>query len=170
MQWKPGGVIEPSEPGVRCENCHGPGSEHVQAGGARDAIFSPKRLSASQLNEFCGACHRKPPAAGSDTDWTNPWNSRHQPLYLSQSPCFRKSNGRLSCLTCHNPHQPLERSASVYDKRCASCHAAPRHRTPVGTRSCMGCHMPQVPASAELAFTNHWIGVYGKGRSLRPAR
>jgi len=162
--------IEPSEPGVRCESCHGPGQAHIQANGARDAIFNPRRLTAAGLNDFCGACHRKPPAAGGDTDWTNPWNTRHQPLYLSQSACFLQSNGKLSCLTCHLPHEPLARDAAAYGKRCAGCHPSVRHRTAVSGRACTGCHMPRVTARPELVFTNHWIGVYAKGGYLRPAR
>jgi hypothetical protein len=30
--------------------------------------------------------------------------------------------------------------------------------------------MPQVRASAQLEFTNHWIGIYAKGKSLMPVR
>jgi Doubled CXXCH motif (Paired_CXXCH_1) len=54
-----GYIIQPSEPGVRCESCHGPGAAHVQANGAPGAIQNPKRLKAAELNELCGACHRR---------------------------------------------------------------------------------------------------------------
>ena len=80
-----GGKIQPSEPGVRCESCHGPGAAHIQANGASTAIQNPKRLSADELNELCGSCHRRPLSVVEDTDWTSPWNIRHQPVYLSQS-------------------------------------------------------------------------------------
>src|SRR5260221_9656936 len=83
--------IAPSELGVRCESCHGPGADHIKTGGARGTIRNPKQLNASQLNVFCGSCHRKPPEAGDEYDWSNSWNVRHQPTYLSRSGCFRNS-------------------------------------------------------------------------------
>jgi hypothetical protein len=162
--------IEPSEPGVRCETCHGPGAAHIQAGGAKEAIWNPKRLSAAGLNEFCGSCHRKPQTALDDTDWSSPWNTRHQPVYLSQSACFRKSGAALTCLSCHAPHAPLSRSAAGYDKRCVECHRAVRHHMALEAKSCVECHMPAVEVRPELRFTNHWIGVYAKGAKLRPLR
>lgn len=148
--------IVPAEMGVRCESCHGPGADHSK-------ILNPRKsLNAAGLNDLCGNCHRMPPAAGEDTDWTNAWNVRHQPVYLSQSECFRRSEGRLSCLTCHDPHgaQPVKAS-------CQECHAKPRHRAAVAG-TCIGCHMPKVRPQANLAFANHWIGVYVAGNPLRP--
>lgn len=150
--------IEPHELGVQCEACHGPGEEHATS---QRPIRNPGKLTAAQLNEACGACHRRPAAAGDDTNWTDPWNARHQPLYLSQSACFRKSQGALSCLTCHTAHAPLSRAAPGYDAQCARCHAKPAHRTAVAGKSCVGCHMPRVEPHPGLAFTNHWIGKYG---------
>ena len=163
-----GQKIRPSELGVRCESCHGPGAAHVKSNGRAGTIRNPRQLTAAGLNELCGSCHRKPPAATEDTDWTDPWSTRHQPVYLSQSACFRKSGGALSCLSCHGPHAPLSRVAADYDKRCAGCHAAARHRSPVGAKGCVECHMPGVQVRPELRFTNHWIGAYSKGAVLRP--
>lgn len=157
--------IEPFEPGVQCETCHGPGDGHAAA---QKPIRNPSRLSAREINGLCGGCHRMPAAAGSDTDWTNPWNTRHQPLYLAESACFRQSRGKLSCLTCHRAHAPLERSAAVYEQTCSACHAKPRHRTPLAGGSCVSCHMPVVRPSEYLRFANHWIGVYAAGKPLRP--
>jgi tetratricopeptide (TPR) repeat protein len=174
----PGFSIQPEENGVRCEACHGPGAEHVKASGAPNAIRNPKRLNAIELNELCGSCHRKPPEPGEggdrvgvglQFDWSNAWNTRHQPVYLSQSACFRASGGGLSCLTCHDPHGPLSRSAGAYDARCMECHRNLRHTTDTGSASCTACHMPKVQASPELAFTNHWIGIYASGEVRLPA-
>jgi hypothetical protein len=157
--------IEPLEAGVQCEACHGPGEAHASK---RQAIRNPRRLAAAALNDLCGACHRMPAAAGSDTDWSNPWNARHQPLYLNQSACFRASKGALSCLTCHAAHQPAARADAEYDARCASCHATPRHKTAIARRSCVSCHMPAVKPRPELRFANHWIGIYAAGSPLKP--
>ncbi|MGA3239405.1 MAG: tetratricopeptide repeat protein [Bryobacteraceae bacterium] len=162
--------VQPGEPGIHCEACHGPGRAHAESGGAA-AIQNPKRLSAGQINTLCGACHRQASDLDDDTDWSNTWNVRHQPSYLHRAACFRNSNGALSCLTCHDPHQPLKTAASAYDARCTSCHPKAAHTTPIAARSCVGCHMPQVATSANLRFTNHWIGIYDpRGRNLIPSK
>ncbi len=163
--------VAPSELGVRCESCHGPGSAHIKQPGAPGTIQNPKRLTATELNRLCGACHRQASDLDHETDWTNAWNVRHQPSYLHRAACFRNSNGRLSCLTCHDPHGPLNKTASSYDARCVSCHKSVIHKAAVASRSCVNCHMPQVRTSATLEFTNHWIGIYAQqGKKLMPAR
>jgi len=163
-----GGQIRPAELGVRCEACHGPGAAHVKTP-ARGSIRNPGRMPAKELNSFCGRCHRPPAATGVEIDWNYPWNVRHAPVYFSQSACFRKSGGGLSCLTCHEPHQALRRDASYYRERCSACHN--RERRPpkaVCGANCVDCHMPRVSPQAGLSFTNHWIGVYGEGAKLKP--
>ena len=167
--------VQPSEPGVHCEACHGPGlkhvnAKHVAAKGAPGSILNPKRLGAAGLNELCGACHRQASELDNENDWNNAWNVRHQPQYLHRAACFRNSNGALSCTTCHNPHEPLQRTASAYDARCAACLKCVVHKTAIANRACVDCHMPQVPASPTLAFTNHWIGVYENDAKLTPSR
>ena len=164
-----GFAIQPAEYGIRCEACHGPGAAHVAAGGGSATIRNPQRLNAVEMNAFCGTCHRKPPEAGVDGDWTDPWNVRHQPASLSQAACFRKSGGNLSCLTCHDPHAPLVTSTKAFDRRCAGCHREVRHRTATPGTACVTCHMPEVQEpTPELHFTNHWIGIYASGNSLVP--
>jgi Tfp pilus assembly protein PilF/Zn finger protein HypA/HybF involved in hydrogenase expression len=173
---KAGYKVQPSEPGVRCEACHGPGSAHVSSAGAPGTIQNPKRLNPAELNVLCGACHRQASDLDDDTDWSNAWNVRHQPGYLHRAACFRNSKGALSCLTCHDPHEPLKKTAAAYDARCTACHGKVVHKTAVvstraTSRSCVSCHMPQVSTSAALHFTNHWIGIYGsQSRKLVPSR
>ena len=163
------GTLIPGEPGVRCESCHGPGAAHVRAGGGTDNIFNPSRLDAAGINRFCGNCHRQPPVADAETDWNNPWNVRHQPPYLGQSRCFLRSQGKLSCLTCHSPHTALQRDVAVYDRRCEECHPGVKHRTRTAGARCVSCHMPVVEAGTLLRFTNHWIGVH-QSKSIVPVR
>jgi tetratricopeptide (TPR) repeat protein len=154
--------IQPGEPGIHCETCH------VNSRGAPGTLINPARLSAAELNDFCGTCHRNAP----ESDWTDKWKTRHQPSYLAQSACFRNSNGALKCITCHNPHNPLNEVAAQYNPRCIECHKEVRHSTPPAAgRACADCHMPQVTVSAQLKFTNHWIGIYSGGSAgLVPSR
>ncbi|GAV25546.1 hypothetical protein ciss_14790 [Carboxydothermus islandicus] len=45
-----------ADPGVTCEACHGPGSNHVKAP-SQDNIKNPARLTIRQQNDLCGSCH-----------------------------------------------------------------------------------------------------------------
>jgi len=73
-----------------------------------------------------------------------------------QSVCFLKSQGRLTCTTCHNPHQ----SAMAEPNRvCANCHEPQTAALHTGGGSCVACHMPKRQASdaIHIAVTDHRI-------------
>jgi len=111
------------------------------------------------------------PAGADETpDLRNPWNMRHQPLLLAASACFQRSNGKLSCLTCHSPHAPLEEKLAAYDATCSRCHARPRHTTAIAGQSCIKCHMPQVTPQPNLAFANHRIAIYTPADPVTPVK
>ncbi len=160
-------VITPHELGVRCEACHGPAAGHAKDP-AKVLPRNPAKLSADQLNAFCGQCHRMPDVRGDTTDLKNPWNARHQPVMLAASYCFKSAKGRLSCLTCHSPHAPLETKLASYDAACGKCHTAPRHKVSVAGKPCAGCHMPAVSAQPNLVFANHRIAVYRPEDPMSP--
>jgi hypothetical protein len=167
-------AIEPSELGVQCEACHGPGGVHAAraaAGGFSDSgILNPGKLEPNALLEACGQCHRPPAQQPSEIDYRDPWNVRHQPLYLVRSACYQQS-GALTCMSCHDPHAPLVRHDSAYyDARCKSCHSAQGACKAGQTAQCASCHMPAVEPQEGLRFTNHWIGVFPPGESYLPRR
>jgi tetratricopeptide (TPR) repeat protein len=70
------------------------------------------------------------------------------PYRLRQSQCYLKSEGALTCETCHNPHDLHKgpESASYYASICMKCHAAnlptqiALHRHPP-SNDCVSCHM-----------------------------
>jgi hypothetical protein len=161
------GSITPSELGVRCEDCHGPGAAHA----ANPAKTHPRglaQLGGQQMNALCGECHRVQSGVGDGSNLLDPWNARHQPLLLAASGCFQKSAEKLKCVSCHSPHQPLAADRAAYNAVCSGCHANPRHSTPVKGGECTGCHMPAVRINANLVFANHRIGVYSASDPLSP--
>ncbi len=177
----PTGALQPSELGVRCEVCHGPGSAHMEAvlqgeeERARKLIDNPNRLSPEELNKMCGTCHRTG-KEWTEADWKIPFSVRHQPPYLSRSQCFQKSNETLSCLTCHDLHEGVRRNQpAYYNQRCTTCHndennppmSICEERQPA---DCIRCHMPVLFEASHTPFHNHWIGIYRDGASLRPSR
>jgi hypothetical protein len=126
-------------------------------------------MAAAEVNQLCGACHRKVQPE-EFTNWSDPWNVRHQPVYFAQSRCFLQSAGKLSCFTCHASHAPVSRSAAAYSTQCKLCHEGARHKTAVDQQDCTSCHMPPVKLDENLRFANHWIGIYARGQVLRPLR
>jgi len=170
--------LEPgrSSPGVTCEACHGPGERHVAAMKAgrlqKSLILDLATLAPADSIDFCGACHR--------TYWhvflrriRGIENVRFQPYRLQNSRCWTAQR-KITCLSCHDPHQPLEEQAAKYDSKCLACHpsqpgAAPtsdhvQRACPVSNRDCVTCHMPKykLPGS-EFGFRDHWIRVVRPG-------
>lgn len=85
---------------------------------------------------------------------------------MQRSKCFRATNGKLGCLSCHDPHEQPEPSAApaYFRAKCLSCHnnrscaLAPAQRA-AAQDNCIGCHMPrkQVEVVAHSALTDHRI-------------
>jgi hypothetical protein len=173
------GRFEPEKAtsGVTCEACHGPGAMHVAAmktqhfGQGSAMILNPMYLSPSDSVDFCGACHR----SWADVAMEMPagigiTSLRFQPYRLEKSRCWgKKGDPRITCIACHDPHQPLVRELSAYDSKCRACHFAKgeskgrfevNKECKVGTNNCVSCHMPkyQVP-EMRAQFTDHYIQV-----------
>ena len=178
--------LEKMTPGITCEACHGPGTEHIalaSAGKFKTApdkkIFNPATLGAYELSQqFCGACHRSWETVMTD-GLRGIGNVRFQPYRLVNSDCYDPEDKRISCTACHNPHEAPVHEAASYDVKCAACHQikgqAPSAKTGtakraaacrVGTSKCSSCHMPryELPGS-HFTFTDHQIRVVRPGET-----
>ena len=89
---------------------------------------------------------------------------------LMQSRCFKETEGKIECLTCHNPHLTVyheERPRDFFRKKCVSCHemddcTAPddrRQQTAGLADDCVACHMRKAEPDDQrfTEFTDHWI-------------
>src|SRR5262249_16769279 len=120
----------------------------------RGAIVNPKRLTPERQMEVCLQCHlettsfRLPNAivryerapfsyrpGDSLADFMLHFDEKNNPdkfeiagaaYRIRQSQCFLKSEERLSCTTCHNPHNIPRgpEAARHYNQVCRQCHAA----------------------------------------------
>jgi hypothetical protein len=144
---------------VTCEGCHGPMGQHVRDRRAGKAVELKAGWTADETNQRCGRCH-----GINNVNPAHPVIARFQPWGLSQSECFLRSQGRLSCSTCHDPHENVRKDVVFYEKKCLSCHTpqtAGQQPCPVNPRQgCVGCHMPADSQSMlHITFTDHRIRV-----------
>ncbi len=97
---------------------------------------------------------------GDKPELEDPVNVRFAPIGLLASRCFRESGGKLSCLTCHDPHTDARpRNSAFYIDRCLSCHANVAHHSAAQKKNCLPCHMKQTSLGRYLVFTDHRIRV-----------
>jgi hypothetical protein len=172
---------------IGCENCHGPGEFHAREPTRRGSIVDPAKLAPRLAENICLNCHQGGDArvlqpGKSDLDFRpGQWLidtvaifkvramtkdsdllEHHSAMKLSR--CFRESGGKLSCLTCHDPHvEPSAAEAPAYFRtKCLTCHTEDGCRLPKKARAaddCVGCHMPKrsVAMISHSALTNHRI-------------
>jgi tetratricopeptide (TPR) repeat protein len=85
------------------------------------------------------------------------------PYRLRKSKCFTASQSSLTCITCHDPHQPDRvQVVARSNAACVNCHRAiadtnDRDHTPAA--NCVACHMqPRRPSDAiRVTITDHDI-------------
>ena len=118
--------------GVTCENCHGPGQAHIEAGGDVTKIFQFSKASAKLIDDKCLSCH------------------------VGAHPNFDRSahgEAKVSCTSCHSVHKFASEEGLLkvaQPQLCYTCHtdvkpafAQPfHHRVDEGLMSCSDCHDP----------------------------
>ena len=132
---------------MECENCHGPGSAHVKAGGGRGVggILSfgkddPRPVEES--NGVCLGCHQR----GERTYWAG---------------SIHETRG-VACTNCHTVMKNVSRKhnlkTAVEVETCFQCHKLQRAQIqysshmPIreGKMTCTNCHNPHGSATEKL--------------------
>jgi DmsE family decaheme c-type cytochrome len=137
-----------SQPDKGCEMCHGPGRKHVEVGGGRVGIVSPKRLSAPEVRPICLRCHE---------DQSQQLKFRHN----------EHDYDVLACNDCHSPHQPKKQEFMLIASQpelCYRCHREIRkefskpfhHKVPEAAMQCRDCH--EQHGSFNTAQTRETLG------------
>ncbi|MEI6561345.1 MAG: cytochrome c3 family protein [Verrucomicrobiota bacterium] len=113
---------------IGCESCHGPGSKHIESGGAANTILNPKKSP-----ETCFQCH---------LDVRAKFNLPHTHPVLQ---------GKVSCTDCHDPHKGDAKkgggtSLMSANDTCAQCHTEQKgpfvFRHEAVRDGCTSCHDP----------------------------
>jgi tetratricopeptide (TPR) repeat protein len=169
---------------IDCQRCHGPGEEHVRSRRPGSIVNPARLGTARQLEvclqcHLESTSRRLPYAIRrfdrgvfsylpgeplenymfhfdrvAGTGYEDNFEIDHAGYRLLQSMCFRKSNGALTCTTCHNPHAGSA-EAVVYVRACAGCHADSHRRG----ENCLECHMPKrrTTDAIHVTMTDHAI-------------
>ncbi len=151
-----------NEPGIRCEGCHGPGSEHqVNPTG----VSPPNQGDVLRITR-CGDCHQRGgttnaiPASGG-------YIRHHEQLNeMRASKHGDGMNFDLTCASCHNPHVPVRYASAAgagqegITTECQSCHGGQVVQgTAMQTLDCVDCHMSRASKSATgVQLGNGWQG------------
>ncbi|MGB5288219.1 MAG: T9SS type A sorting domain-containing protein [Ignavibacteriaceae bacterium] len=138
-----------SEPGIRCEGCHGPGSEHA----SNPSIHPPIQGEDLQINR-CGDCHQRGgttnniPASGG-------YIKHHEQINEMRASKHGDGNSPdLTCASCHETHVPLRYPDSTPEEAikvtCQTCH--PNKEILLNGQpkniDCVDCHMAPASKSA----------------------
>lgn len=146
------GRIGKKQPGkFACENCHGPGSQHVKLGGGRGVggIISFRvddtSRSVSENNAICLACHEK----GDRTYWSG---SIHEVRNVACSNChtiMRSVSQKFQLKTVYEPETCFQCHKDKRAQMARSSHMPIRE----GKMVCSDCHQPHGTANEVLLRT-----------------
>jgi predicted CXXCH cytochrome family protein len=177
------------EEAIGCEKCHGPGRKHVAFKNSGDTgvdpIVNPGRLDMDRREAVCAQCHLRGetrilrtgrtahdfrPGECLEDNWivfvkadgpqiTRSGRAATQAEQMVSSTCFQRSEGRLGCTSCHDPHSVPSPAIQddFYRQKCMTCHTdrgcslslAEREASSHRNR-CTACHMPAITAENVL--------------------
>jgi hypothetical protein len=151
------GKLPPSLREDVCQQCHMEGEGRVERPGRQVWDFRP----GLPLREFWSVF-----VAAQEPADERPAVSQVEQMYASR--CFQASAGKLGCISCHDPHERVEKPArdGYYRARCLACHekqgcSIPEtaRRAKVPSDNCIDCHMPRFAATdiVHTAMTDHRI-------------
>jgi TolA-binding protein len=157
------------------------------------SIVNPRKLQSDRRDDICVQCHLSGDARvlqpGKDYLDFRPGTSLgdvaaifsvsqvvkgnhfvllNQSEQMKLSRCWRSSNGRLGCISCHDPHTQRQGNDAIdfFRSRCLTCHTAasctaqPAERQATAPPdNCILCHMPQQPGEKidHSSLTDHRI-------------
>jgi tetratricopeptide (TPR) repeat protein len=170
-----------------------------------DSMTNPATLSFDRRDAVCNQCHLQGhlriPRYGRSFDDFRPgdrlddiWavlvtdsgvrsdgrtKAVSQAEQMYDSVCFKQSDSRLGCTSCHQPHvQPAhDEIAAYYRGRCLECHSEhgcslslEERNQPPAENSCIHCHMPRLSAHdiPHATQTDHRIVRFGNSEELLP--
>jgi hypothetical protein len=140
----PGLVGTWNQEGIRCEECHGNGSLHIQnpQGAPMDVVRD---------SELCGKCHRR-----DDVENVNAKGGfiEHHEQYEE---LYQSKHITINCVICHNPHagvvQLRQAGEQTTRTQCENCHfkqsQVQNSTVHVAMNiDCIECHMPRITKTA----------------------
>jgi len=140
----PGLVGTWAEDGIGCEECHGPGSLHV------DNPYGVA-LKVDRHAAECGACHRR---GGVEEVNASGGFIQHHEQYEE---LFQSKHAIIDCVQCHDPHsgviQLRQAGGQTIRTSCENCHFANAKNQKNEIHldlevACIDCHMPRITKSA----------------------
>jgi predicted CXXCH cytochrome family protein len=151
------GRLEPELREAVCNQCHLLGADEIPRYQRSDYDFRPGMYLSEVWSLFLEP-------ATTNVDGTP--RAVSQVEQMRDSRCFRVSNGKLGCVSCHDPHAsvPAAEVDSHYRQKCLECHsqqgcALPEPQRAAKNDSCIACHMPRVGDNdiPHVSQTNHAI-------------
>jgi len=125
------------EDGIGCEECHGPGADHIKKP-------TKQNVTIDKSAKACGKCHQRG-GINPEPIAEKGFIQHHEQI----NELLAGPHATMSCIECHNPHQ----RAVLTQSNCTNCHEeiakslATDVHSKVG-KGCIECHMAKATKSA----------------------